>query len=116
MNNQKDLPYRSKFIMNAAKDAPYCMDCGKPNDGTIVGCHYTGPRQHSFGKATGKKGTDSAVAYLCSHCHKDYDDYKDKNDVDRSERFLFAVVKSHDWMFKYFAKDAFGRWVESFDE
>lgn len=86
--------------MQAAIDCPFCMMCGNVNDGTVVGAHYTGIRQHELGKGMGQKSTDGAVAYLCYTCHSKFDTYHDENGVARSEEFLFAIVKSHDWLLK----------------
>jgi len=96
MSLEKNKPYRSKKILNAAKDCPYCMNCGKPNDGTIVAAHYTGYRQHELGKGMGCKCTDTATAFVCHDCHVIMDQYLDND----SEKFLFAIVKTHDYLFK----------------
>ena len=74
--------------------------CNKPNDGTVVGAHCSGIRSHELGKGTGQKCTDAAIAYICHNCHVEVDQYKDGNGIAASERFLFAVVKSHDWLLK----------------
>lgn len=99
----KSKNFRSKKLLNAARDCPYCMMCGKPNDGTIVAAHYQGLRQHSFGKGTGIKPSDSAVAFICSNCH-DIADGRVKgysgDKTERSEEFLFAIVKTHDYLLK----------------
>jgi hypothetical protein len=76
------------------------MCCSNTNDGTVVGAHYTGVRQHDLGKGMGQKATDGAIAYLCSKCHVAFGQYHDENGVDRSEKFLLAIVKSHDWLLK----------------
>jgi len=86
--------------MQAARDCPSCMMCGAGNDGTIIGAHYCGIRQQNLGKGIGQKPTDSAVAYLCHSCHVRMDQYHDGNNQSRSEIFFFAIIKSHDWLFK----------------
>lgn len=97
---QKNIPFRSHKIMDSARNVSYCMMCKKVNDGTIVGAHYSGIRQIPLGKGTRQKPTDSAVAYLCNHCHTSMDNYYQSNDHKRSEAFMFAIIKSHDWLFK----------------
>ena len=95
--------YRNKKLLSAARDCPHCMMCQKHNDGTIVAAHYQGLRQHSFGKGTGIKPTDSATAFICSHCHDKVDGRMNWHIIDkteRSEEFLFAIVQTHDWLLK----------------
>lgn len=58
-------PYRSKKLLEAAKDAPRCMSCNRDNDGTVVGCHPNGLR---YGKGMSQKAHD-LVSYLCHDCH-----------------------------------------------
>ena len=99
---EKQRYFRSKNLLNLAKDCPCCMMCDKQNDGTIVAAHYQGMRQYELGKGTGIKPTDSATAFICSECHDAMDgrnnSLKHANNVDRSEEFLFAIVKTHDWL------------------
>jgi len=103
----KQKNFRSKKILNAARDCPHCMMCGNPNDGTIVAAHYQGFRQHELGKGMGMKPTDSATAYLCHQCHDAVDGRSNEKTIDvissvnpivPSEEFLFAIVKTHDWL------------------
>jgi len=100
MNLEKNKPYRNKKILNAAKDCPYCMNCGRPSDGTIVAAHYTGFRQHSLGKGLGQKCTDTATAFLCHACHKEMDGASTDSLHYKSEKFLFAIVETHDYLFQ----------------
>lgn len=110
---QKQKPYRNKEILSLAKECPHCMNCGNVNDDTIVAAHYCGIRQHALDKGIGQKPTDTATAYLCQECHEDFDQYKTGEDeIKRSERFLFAIVKSTDWRNKYLEKDSYDRWCE----
>ena len=99
MSLQKIKPYRSKKLRNLARDCPICMCCGKPNDGTIVAAHYTGLRQQEFGKGMGQKCTDTATAYLCHECHTKFDTYRYEDNIDSSELFLLAIVRTHDYLF-----------------
>ena len=66
----KKIPYRSKKILQAAKDCPCCMSCGKMNDGTIVMAHSN---QQRDGKGMGIKAHDYRVAAVCSACHDEID-------------------------------------------
>jgi hypothetical protein len=64
-----------------------CVRCGT-NDGTVVLAHYTGPRQHQYGKGKGCKGSDAVGAHLCWGCHGYFDKYESGNTWERSEEFL----------------------------
>lgn len=70
-------------------DGEACVACGK-RDGTVVLCHYFGPRRHAYGGGMGHKGHDAVAAHLCMTCHKRVDtegrdkDYK----WQASEEFL----------------------------
>ena len=84
---------RSKRITQAAKDRS-CVCCGI-EDGTIVRAHYSGMRQHQYGKGRGIKGHDCIAADLCIKCHDNYDNYemgegdtKQLRAIDQSEQFL----------------------------
>ena len=71
--------FRSKKILNFARDCPFCMACGKPSDDTIVAAHSN---QLFDGKGTGLKAHDYRIAYLCSVCH-----FKvDQGDLSREEK------------------------------
>lgn len=87
-------PIRSKKLTNASRDRS-CVCC-EGNDGSIVRCHYSGLRQHAFGKGRGIKGHDLIAADLCQSCHKKLDSYevaegetKFQRQIDHSEQFLF---------------------------
>jgi hypothetical protein len=88
---------RSKRITQAAKDRS-CANCGI-NDGTIVRAHYSGMRQHQYGKGRGIKGHDCVAADLCLVCHGKFDNYemgegdtKELRHIDQSEQFLHLCV------------------------
>ena len=99
---------RSKKYLEAARDQS-CVCCGS-QDGTVVGCHYTGIRQHLFGKGRGIKCHDVCVADLCSKCHAKFDgmdvskfasetgagagerNYMRK--IDASEQFMYLVLQT----------------------
>lgn len=80
--------FKSPVNLRALARDEACIRCGRI-DGTVVLAHYTGPRQHSFGKGTGTKGHDAVGAYLCRTCHDWFDSYRGRNTVERSEEFLF---------------------------
>ena len=84
---------RSKKITQAAKDRS-CVCCGV-EDGTIVRAHYSGMRQHEYGKGCAIKGHDCIAADLCQSCHRQFDTYamgkgetKILRQIDQSEQFL----------------------------
>lgn len=72
-----------------AKDQT-CVLCG--SDHGVVSAHYTGPRQHSYGKGRGVKGSDLITAHLCHDCHKDFDTPMSRKSIEQSEEFLHAVA------------------------
>ena len=99
---EKTEPIRDKKLMAASKDRS-CVSCGADN-GTVVRCHYSGMRQHQYGKGRGIKGHDLIAADLCNKCHAKYDQYKVgsgdtqyQKDIDHSERFLHCVVLTLSW-------------------
>ena len=69
--NFKQTHYRNKKILQAARDRP-CQYCGR-NDWTTVAAHSNAM---SHGKGVGIKAHDCYIAFLCSHCHSDYDSHK----------------------------------------
>lgn len=88
---------RSKKITDAARDRA-CVNCNA-QDGTIVRAHYSGPRQHQYGKGRGIKGHDCVAADLCQKCHNQFDSYKVGQgatqmlrDIDHSEQFLHLCI------------------------
>ena len=88
---------RSKKITQAAKGRS-CVCCGV-EDGTIVRAHYSGMRQHQYGKGRGIKGHDCVAADLCIRCHGKFDKYEMGNGetselraIDQSEQFLHFCV------------------------
>lgn len=66
-----------------------CVRCGG-HDAML--CHYTGKRQHDYGKGTATKGHDAIGAHLCNDCHTYFDQYKSANDYERSEEFLHCIA------------------------
>ena len=66
-----------------------CVSCGT-KDGTIVLCHYFGPRRHAYGGGLSRKGHDAVAAMLCARCHRRMDsESRDKSKRwELSEEFL----------------------------
>lgn len=79
-------------LLAAAEGRP-CTNCGVRDD-TVVRAHYTGLRQHIYGKGKGIKGHDHIAADLCGKCHRTFDQYKQplSSKIDMSEQFLHCVV------------------------
>ena len=63
------MNYRNRKLTQSAKHE-YCVSCGNDN-GTIVWAHSN---RQKHGKGLGIKAHDLFGAYLCSGCHKDYDE------------------------------------------
>ena len=94
---EKTEPIRDKNLTDASRDRP-CSCCGA-RDGTVVRCHYSGMRQHIYGKGRSIKGHDLIAADLCIKCHYKFDNYqmgkgetKYQRDIDQSEQFLHCVA------------------------
>lgn len=88
---------RNKKITQAAKGRS-CVCCGG-DDGTIVRAHYSGMRQHQYGKGRGIKGHDCVAADLCMSCHSKFDSHaigegetRDMRRIDQSEQFLHYCI------------------------
>lgn len=86
----KTKPYRSKKLLAAAAGRS-CIRCGC-DDGTVISAHYTGFRQHSYGKGAGIKCSDLACAWFCATCHAHFDQPQEYKSVDLSEEFLHCIV------------------------
>jgi len=84
--------HQDKSTLKLAKGES-CVRCGSM-DGTVVSCHYTGIRQHLLGKGTGQKCHDLASAFLCSTCHAEMDQPKERKSVEASEEFLYCIVQT----------------------
>ena len=94
----KDKTYKNPKLRQAARDVDYCMHCGKPNDGTIIGAHYSGTDSHKSGKGMGQKSRDSYLAYLCFQCHEYFDNYHEQDKLLRQNQFYEAIIKSHEYL------------------
>lgn len=81
----------SPLLLRSSKDQA-CVRCGK-RDGTVVGCHYVGQRQHIYGKGKSVKGHDCLTADLCQTCHAHFDQpANDRTKDERSEEFLHCIA------------------------
>lgn len=92
MSLQKQQPFRSRKLLDAAKGEP-CIACGA-DDGTVVAAHYSGMGSHGLGKGTGTKVSDIAAAHLCHRCHTEMDSYAQGNTTERSQVFLMLILKT----------------------
>jgi hypothetical protein len=82
--------WHSRPYLNGARGQP-CVRCGA-NDGTVVSAHYTGLRQHLYGKGRGIKGSDVLVADLCRVCHEHFDQPQERKSIEASEAFLHCIA------------------------
>lgn len=55
-------------LRKAARGQP-CMKCGV-TDESVVLAHYSGHRQHEYGKGRSLKGDDRYAVPLCAECHE----------------------------------------------
>jgi hypothetical protein len=90
--------YRSKKLLNAARDIPCCMGCGRHNDGSVVMAHAN---WSEYGKSMGMKAHDWAIAALGTNCcHGQLDDGKEMTREERKEFWCRAHVKTLEWLFE----------------
>ena len=85
-------PYRNQKLRDLANEAPHCMYCKTPRDGTIVLAH-SNLLQH--GKGTSQKSQDFP-AYVCAKCHREIDGAGDK--WMRHEQLMEAGYWSVIWL------------------
>ena len=92
----KDKPIRSAKLREAAREAPECFSCHRPNDGTVVGCHPP----NKLGKAggMGHKGND-VLGYACMECHDLMDGRRGTlTRFERENRWLDCFYWSTVWL------------------
>jgi hypothetical protein len=79
-------------LRQLAKDQS-CVRCGR-QDGSVVLCHYTGPRRLAYNGGFGIKVNDICAAHLCGKCHTEMDTLtRDKETKwQHSEEFLHLVM------------------------
>ena len=84
--------YIDSSLLRRSAKGQACVFCGA-RDGTVVACHYTGQRQHLYGKGKSIKGHDCLTADLCVRCHAYFDQpTNDKTKDERSEEFLHCIA------------------------
>lgn len=89
-------PYRNQRLLDLAREADYCCSCGKPNDGTVVACHFNAIK---YGKGTSQKAHD-IVGFACSECHARADGRIDKHltKVDRELLIYDCIYRTLLWL------------------
>ena len=91
-----DRNFRSRKILQLAKECPACMLCGKPNQGDVVAAHSN---QLKDGKGMGIKAHDYRIAYLCHTCHMDIDQGHELTKAMRQDRWEMAHRRTIGWLF-----------------
>ena len=89
------MNYRNPKLLQAARNVPNCMGCGKVTDGTIVMAHAN---WSEYGKGMGIKAHDWAVAALCHACHASIDSGK-LTRQEKRDNWLAAHIKTLVWLF-----------------
>lgn len=87
--------WRSRKLLDAAREAPVCFGCGMPNTGTVVMAHSNQSRD---GKGASIKAHDYRVAALCYSCHSRLDQGKDMSRQDRVEFWDQAHRETIGWL------------------
>jgi hypothetical protein len=91
------MTYRSRKLLDAAKEVPRCMGCGKHNIGDVVMAHAN---WSEYGKGSHHKAHDWAVAALCTlDCHAYVDSSKASRE-DKKDFWIRAHVKTLEWLFE----------------
>lgn len=91
------MNWRSKKLLAAAKDAPHCMACFTPNDGTVVAAHSN---QQRDGKGTGIKANDYRIALMCNTCHHEIDNGSGLSRIERLAIWEDAHRHTIGWLFE----------------
>ena len=91
------MNWRSKKLLAAAKDAPHCMSCFMPNDGTVVAAHSNQIRD---GKGTGIKAHDYRSAFICGTCHYEIDNGSGLSRSARIQAWEDAHRHTVGWLFE----------------
>ena len=69
-----------------------CIKCGGHG---AYSCHYSGPRQHDYGKGRGIKANDLMTAEFCMLCDNEFSEGSTGrwiNKWERSEEFLHYIA------------------------
>lgn len=90
------MTYRSRKLLDTAKDCPYCFGCGNHNDGTVVMAHAN---WYEYGKGGALKANDWAIAAMCFKCHTRIDQGHDMDKAEKKEFWRMAHVKTLTWLF-----------------
>lgn len=90
------MTFRSRKLLDAAKEAPRCFCCGRHNDGTVVMAHAN---WHEYGKGAGLKAHDWAVAAICGECHSSIDQGAHMTKDERKASWLAAHIRTMAWLF-----------------
>lgn len=82
-------------ITEASRDS-VCIRCNKPG---AYSCHYSGPRQHDYGKGRGIKANDLMTAEFCHGCDREFTEGSTSigwaNKWERSEEFLHWICMTN---------------------
>lgn len=89
------MNWRSRKLLDAAKEAPRCFCCGHSNNGTVVMAHAN---WHEYGKGAGIKAHDWAIAAMCYECHKQLDQGPDSKQ-EKKDRWIRAHIHTLAWLF-----------------
>lgn len=87
--------FRCKKLLELAKEAPHCMNCGVSNWGQVVAAHSNSQKH---GKGMGIKAHD-IPSFLCERCH-DLVDGRSGN-LDRETRqtiWADSMISSFVWL------------------
>ena len=88
--------FRSKKLLEYAKECPMCFGCGEPNDGSVVAAHSN---QQRDGKGMSMKAHDYRIAYMCFRCHSELDQGKNWNKQEKLEIWERAHRATIGWLF-----------------
>lgn len=88
--------YRSKKLLEALRESPHCLCCGRHNDGTVVAAHSNQLRD---GKGKGIKAHDFRVAALCYSCHTELDQGTKLSKQERVDMWEEAHRATIGWLF-----------------
>lgn len=91
------MTYRNRKLLDAAREAPHCMGCGKHNEGDVVAAHSNQSRD---GKGGAHKAHDYRVAFLCCGCHTELDQGRRMSREDRVAFWEAAHRKTIGWLFE----------------
>lgn len=89
--------YRNRKLLDLAREATHCMDCGRHNDGTVVAAHSNQMRD---GKGKSIKAHDHRVAFICFACHSEIDQGHKLSREERVARWEEAHRKTIGWLFE----------------